>query len=300
MPKRISALQSVPDADHAVRPRLSYRLREWLTVAQYLQATRSRGSWDSWPEGDGHPVMVLPGLMGGPASTEFLRRWLSDRGYTAYDWGFGINRGLQLGLEDHLRDRLHQIAERHNSTVSLIGWSAGGMYAREMAREEPGLIRSVITLGSPLRGNVRATHAYRLFVRLSNKTLAAERLTPEKLADRELPIDVPMTCIFSRFDGIVAWECCTTLPSDMAENIEVQSTHLGYGHDQDTLHVIADRLAQPEGQWVRWADRHRRSQALPAEGESGTTVAAATQNTDKKSRRSTAGALHVQLAQRSA
>lgn len=280
MPRRISALQSFPDADLAVRPRLTYRLREWLTVAQYLQATRARASWEGIPEGDGHPVMVLPGLMGGPASTEFLRRWLSDRGYAAYDWGFGINRGLQVGLEDHLHERLETISARHGSNVSLIGWSAGGIYAREMAREDPELVRSVITLGSPLRGNVRATHAFRLFVTLSNRSLVTERMSPDGLAERELPIDVPITCIFSRFDGIVAWECCTTKPSEIAENIEVHSTHMGYGHDQDTLHVIADRLAQPDGQWVRWADRHRVARVQPLEASEGT--------------------LHVRLAQRSA
>jgi hypothetical protein len=109
--------------------------------------------------------------------------------------------------------------------VSIIGWSAGGIYAREIARVVPQHVRMVITLGSPFRGSHRASHAWRAYALLKT------------------------TCIFSKKDGVVASECCTSLPAPLTENVEVNSTHFGFRHNLETLGVIADRLAQPENRW---------------------------------------------------
>jgi hypothetical protein len=86
---------------------------------------------------------------------------------------------------------------------------------------------------------------------------------------REEPLTVPTTCVYSRVDGIVAWECCTSLPAPMTENVEVRSSHLGYGHNLETLYVIADRLAQPEGGW-RPLEEGPARRRLPEGGRGGT------------------------------
>ena len=78
---------------------------------------------------------------------------------------------------------------------------------------------------------------------------ATEAVSEQTLLHRTQPLSVPTTCIYSKTDGIVAWQCCTSVPAPETENVEVHSSHLGYGHNVETLSVIADRLAQPEDCW---------------------------------------------------
>lgn len=242
--------ESAPDADSALKPGLRLRLRECLTMLEYTATWLSGDLVDHWPRGDGHPVVVLPGFLAGPLSTRALRDVLVRLGYRTYDWGLGRNLGHRPLMVQDLAARVQEIQRRSDGQkVSLIGWSAGGIYAREVAREVPDRIRSVISLGSPFRGNPRATHAAALWDVFNRHPEAAEIMTEEARAGRAAPLPVPTTCIYSKHDGVVAWECCTSLPAPRTENVEVRSTHFGYGHNLETLHVIADRLAQPENRW---------------------------------------------------
>ena len=202
------------------------------------------------PRGDGHPVLVLPGFLAGAASTQFLRQLLRRLGYRAYDWRLGTNLGVRAEMIKQLPARLDDIRGRNDGRkVSVIGWSAGGIFARELARAQPDDVRMVITLGSPIRGNHQATHAWRMWRLLNRKSQARQVVSEAARIAREAPLQVPTTCIYSKSDGIVAWQCCLSLPAPETENVEVHSTHLGYGHNVETLRVISDRLAQPEGQW---------------------------------------------------
>jgi hypothetical protein len=239
----------VPDAASAMRPSRVLWRRERRMVLEFAVARMSGGLIDRWPRGDGHPVLVIPGFLAGPESTVYLRRFLRRLGYFAHDWRQGRNLGMRPGLDELLHARMQELHWRHGRAVSLIGWSAGGIYAREIAREMPDATRMVITLGSPFRGNHKATRAWRLYHRLNRHDLTTELMTDAAKVAREEPLRVPTTCVYSRSDGIVAWECCTSLPAPTTENVEVHSTHLGYGHNLETLYVIADRLAQPEGTW---------------------------------------------------
>jgi pimeloyl-ACP methyl ester carboxylesterase len=240
----------LPDADAAAPP--SYRLlaREWRTVAEYGAARRSISQMSRWPRGDGHPVVVLPGFLAGAPSTQFLRQALRRLGYRSYDWRLGYNFGVRAGMTEQLPARLADIRARNDGRkVSLIGWSAGGIFARELARAHFDDVRMVITLGSPIRGNLQATHAWRMWQFLSPKPLSRRVVSEAARIAREEPLPVPTTCIYSRTDGIVAWQCCLSRPAAETENVEVHGSHLGYGHNRETLQVIAERLAQPEGQW---------------------------------------------------
>lgn len=238
----------VPDADHARPPRLHLWARESLTGLELLNAHASRRRLEQMPSGDGHPVLVLPGFLAGATSTSFLRNFLRSKGYWAYDWGQGRNLGVREGLRGRLNARLEEIYSRHGEKMSIIGWSAGGIYAREIARNRPDRIRSVITMGTPMRGNPKATSAW-LAYSLLNRGRHAVDLSPGVLASRAEPLTVPTTCIYSKNDGIVAWELCTSLPAPTTENVEVSCTHLGFGHDVKTLGIVADRLAQPADSW---------------------------------------------------
>ncbi|HEU5455069.1 MAG TPA: hypothetical protein VFU85_05230, partial [Nocardioides sp.] len=96
------------------------------------------------------------------------------------------------------------------------------------------------------------TRAWTMY-RIMNRRHLARMFTDEALAQRASPLSVPTTCVYSRTDGIVAWECCMSEPAPQTENVEVHATHFGYGHEYETLRVIADRLAQPEGRWMPYA-----------------------------------------------
>lgn len=243
---------TLPDADHAHAPRPHLWVREGLTGLELAQSAASRRYLAGLPSGDGHPVLVLPGFLAGASSTHFLRGFLRSKGYRVFDWGQGRNMGVRQGLRGRLTARLDHITDRTGEPISIIGWSAGGIYAREIAREDPDRVRSVITMGTPMRGNLRATAAWPAYT-LLNRGHNAVDLTPEVLGTRAEPLSVPTTCIYSRFDGIVAWELCTSLPAPTTENVEVRSTHLGFGHHRKTLGVVADRLAQPAGEWRPYA-----------------------------------------------
>ena len=197
------------------------------------------------PRGDGHPVLVLPGLGASDGSTRPLRSYLKAQGYQAHGWKLGPNHGPRPGAEAKMEARLAELAERHQRKVSLIGWSLGGIFARELARRAPEQVRSVITLGSPFAGAPKASNAWRFYERVSGRAV-------DDWAQRErmrLPPPVPSTAIFSRSDGIVAWQGCLEQEGPMSENIEVEGSHCGLGHNPAVLYAIADRLAHAEGAW---------------------------------------------------
>lgn len=238
------------DPHHAVPPSPVLLWSEWRSVAE-LAACGVAAPWlATLPKGDGHPVLVLPGLATSDLSTTPLRRFLKSRDYSVYGWKMGRNSGYREGVEQHIRKRLREIYKTHGRRVSLIGWSLGGIYARQLAKMAPEEVRMVITLGSPFRGNPRASHAWRLYESMAGHSVDEVRL---QQSDIETPPPVPFTSIYSRSDGIVAWECCVEEEGDRIENIEVEASHCGIAHHPTSLGVIADRLAQPSDTWTPYA-----------------------------------------------
>jgi pimeloyl-ACP methyl ester carboxylesterase len=197
------------------------------------------------PRGDGHPVLVLPGLAASDVSTRPLRSYLGAQDYAAHGWKLGPNHGPRPGVETSIDARLAELAQRYQRKVSLIGWSLGGVFAREAARRAPTLVRQVITLGSPFANEPKASNAWRLYEALSERKV-------DDWPDRETmrqPPPVPSTAIYSRTDGIVAWQGCLELDCATTQNIEVEGSHSGLGHNPAVLYAIADRLALSEGEW---------------------------------------------------
>lgn len=200
------------------------------------------------PRGDGHPVLVLPGLGAGDWSTIVLRRTLHHLGYAVHGWDLGRNRGPTADVIEQVPQRVASLADRFERRVSLVGWSLGGIYAYAAARTHPGLVRQVITLGSPVRMTHPAQTRAMAYYRWNAHRHVPERLLPPSEWDQP-PLKMPATSILSRCDGIVAYRASMLPPGANRANIAVMSSHFGLGQHPAVLWAVADRLAQPEDDW---------------------------------------------------
>ena len=200
------------------------------------------------PHGDNHPVLVLPGFLASSYSTRPLRKFIQELGYRAHRWKLGQNMGYSQNLHDGMRKRVRELVNRYDSKISLIGWSLGGIYARELAREMPDIVRQVISMGSPFRGDPESSNVHRIFQLFADTRY--EDIPRTFLDNMSVAPPVPTTALYTRGDGVVAWQSTVELSNrDDVENIHVGGAHLGLGFNPRALIAIADRLAQPEGQW---------------------------------------------------
>ncbi|HEY8358221.1 MAG TPA: alpha/beta hydrolase [Ramlibacter sp.] len=203
--------------------------------------------------GDGHPVVIYPGLGAGAMNTSQLRGYLRACNFAVNDWGMGVNRGPDGPMQPWvglLAQRVRELHAQSGRKVSLLGWSLGGIYAREVAKLCPGSVRQVITLATPFRSMGFGNHAGTIFRMLGGDT---SQLTPELQAHLSRRPPVPVTSIYSRSDGMVSWSGCLETPAADTENVEVDASHLGMPTHAEVLRVVADRLAQPEGKWRAYA-----------------------------------------------
>ena len=196
--------------------------------------------------------MVFPGLTAIDVSTVPLRCYLQSLNHSPWGWQQGFNRGARVGVLDEARDHLARTYGTTGRKVSLIGWSLGGVCARELAKQLPSMVRSVITLGTPFAGSHRSTHAWRIYELTSGQSIERE----SEHYDLPTAPPVPTTSIYSRSDGIVAWQGSVQAPSAAnphTENIEVLASHTGLGLNSSVWWAVADRLAQAEGDWKPFA-----------------------------------------------
>ena len=226
----------------------------WLLALEFRAIWEFGALLPAWPvlarapRGDQHSVVVFPGLSASDGSTMPLRRYLDSLGYQTNGWEQGFNFGPRAGVLDAARAQVTRAFKQSGRKVSLIGWSLGGVYARELAKELPQLVRSVITMGTPFAGSHRSTNAWRIYELASGRKLARET------ENYDLPAapPVPTTSIYSRSDGIVAWQGSVQRPAahnSQTENVEVIASHVGLGLNPSAWWAVANRLAQTEGNW---------------------------------------------------
>jgi pimeloyl-ACP methyl ester carboxylesterase len=234
-------------ASHTARPGAGLLLTEPIRGLADMAALTLAAPWlAAAPRGDGHGVLVWPGLLASDTSTAMLRQFLRLLGYEVRGWDLGRNHGPTDAVLAGLPRVLMAHSERTGRPVSLVGWSLGGIYAREMARDHPGLVRQVVTLGSPFtQTNPRQSYAEYPYQRLSRLHAPAARRARNQIAR---PIGTPSTSVYSRWDGIVSWHTCIEPETALHQNVEVRCSHLGFGVDPATLWLVADRLAAQPGQ----------------------------------------------------
>jgi pimeloyl-ACP methyl ester carboxylesterase len=242
-------------------PRTIYAVMEFGRAVQELATLLPANRWLSkLPGGDGQPVMTLPGFGGADGSTAMLRRYISRWGYEAHPWQLGRNLDPSAAKEmsavlDFMSEvvtvvgkQLYKIKKRSGKRVSLVGWSLGGLYSRQLASAYPDLVRQVITLGTPF-GDPRSTIIWPIMRRLNDTPEPAEEDMQRWVSMAKAPIEVPLSIIWSKTDGFVHPSIACETEGPTTENIHVCSSHAGFGINPMAFYVVADRLAQSEHAW---------------------------------------------------
>lgn len=201
--------------------------------------------------GDGHPVIFLPGFLASDKSTVPLRQFVYKLGYQVYGWGPGRNLADVSNL-DLLIEKIEHLYAKHDQKVSIVGWSLGGVFARQIAKARPHLVRQVITLGSPFKGITKPNNAHWVH-NIITKGKGTDDISPDLLADIPMPAPVPTTAIYSKEDGIVPWQLCMEqIETAIHQNIQVRGSHLGMGVNPSILWIIADRLQYDDENWTHF------------------------------------------------
>jgi pimeloyl-ACP methyl ester carboxylesterase len=186
--------------------------------------------------------MLLPGFATSESSMRPLGRYLAYLGYDVYDWGLGRNRGHVNRYTQQTGERSREIHDELGGVpLTLIGWSLGGVIARETARLFPAYVREVITLGTPVIGGPKYTSAAAHFAKRNNIDL--DEFEKEVHARNSAGIRQPVTSIYSKRDGIVGWRASVDVYNVHARNIEVSSSHFGIGANGRVWCLIAELLA---------------------------------------------------------
>jgi pimeloyl-ACP methyl ester carboxylesterase len=237
---------TTPKFDGISRNRL--RILTWAeipsTIYAILRLPFGVGRLYAARRGDGTPILVIPGFAMSDHSTAILRAYLTWLGYNVSGWGFGQNLGAKtIGIyNERLMARLAELHDRVSRPVTLIGWSMGGIMARMIARAAPEKVRQIISLGAPFTGDPFANTVWQTYERMSGHSLA-HPVARAKIAESKLPPPVPNLSLFSKSDGIVAWQSCIEPERSHTDNIEVQSAHCAFGFCPVILRTIADNLA---------------------------------------------------------
>ena len=233
-------------------PAESLNLTEPLRAMTELAMLPLAESWlNSMQGGDGHPVIIIPGFTVGDRSTIVMRKFLSSLGYLPSGWKQGVNFGVRPELFDGVSDLLSQLHNEYGCRISLVGQSLGGIYARELAKQNPDAVRQVITMGSPFNDpDGEASNISDLYKMFNPEHTTKSDQFQQQKWEIGKPPPVPTTAIYSKLDGICHWRACVQHGGhDQVENIEVNSSHTGMSVNAQTLFVVADRLSQRRKHW---------------------------------------------------
>jgi pimeloyl-ACP methyl ester carboxylesterase len=239
-------MHSMPDAYIAPSKAL-LAVEAPRSALEFLAGWLSRGRIaDELPKGDGGPVVIFPGLAFGDFYTSLLRDFLNDIGYASYGWGRGINTGPADGdldaLLGELLEDVTRIHREHKRPVRLVGWSLGGIYARELAKMAPKLVHQVVTLGTPFSGTSDATNCAKLFELLSRSKVNHDPLIAQRVAE---PPPVRTISVYSKTDGVVAWQASQNPKRRNLENVELSEvSHLGMVTNPAVLRTLATKFSE--------------------------------------------------------
>ena len=223
-------------------PALKYLLAESRFLPELGCFWFSEQQLKSLPQGE-QTLLVIPGFGASDFHTRPLRRALKRLKHQVYGWELGLNTGMNSRVRKRLINLIQALHKEHGKKVHLIGWSLGGVFVRELARDLPEHVEGVFTLGSPFNITPEANNMLPLF-KLMNRGKPV-KLDIEAFLRRAEPPPVQCTAIYSKSDGIVAWQTACESPADNTENVEVRGSHFGMICNPQVVKAIAERLASP-------------------------------------------------------
>jgi pimeloyl-ACP methyl ester carboxylesterase len=229
---RRAALARMPSPEGIAGPPLRLLLGELRAVVP-----KGLGSLAPVPAARPRPVMLLPGFGAHPVRMRRLLRGLGAAGHRAHEWGLGFNLGPTPENFAFLLGRLTALAKSEGEPVVLIGWSLGGLFARELAKQRPETVAGVITLGSPFSGDRRANNAWRAYQFVTGHRVDE----PPVPGDFAIKPPVPTIALWSPRDGIVAPRSACGWPGERDRAVALRCNHLGFANDPA---VIAEVLRQ--------------------------------------------------------
>ena len=202
------------------------------------------------PKGDGHAIMVIPGLGVNDLTTKLMRLFFERCGYKVFGWEQGINSRYDEDVILELDRRLSDLFSRYGK-ISIIGQCFGGLYALKLAHAYPDMVRSVITLGTSMSDPLNADRLRWLYKLLNGQDQLNELDDNISELSSDFPgaLPIPTTSIYSKTDGVIDWKRTVCDEIGQSESIAIVTSHFGMGQNPLVLWVVADRLAQPEDDW---------------------------------------------------
>lgn len=222
-------------------PSFGLLLKESRVLAEMSRYYMSKGQLNDCAEGQGQPLMLIPGFGGSDKHMKPLKLALKSLGFAPHGWGQGYNWGMRPQVRDGLAQRLQLLQERYSQKVALVGWSLGGVFAREIARHQPEYVSMVFTMGSPINGHPNANNVARIFNLVNPRNKADGDM--DAFQRRRIPPPVPCVAMHSKTDGIVAWQCAREVAAPNTENVEVKGSHFGLPCNPQVVKLIAERLS---------------------------------------------------------
>ena len=216
-------------------PSLRLRLREaaWLVP----RVGRAFGSTKAIGPADGPPALVIPGFAATDRTTVALRQALADAGWRVHGWEMGINLGARAETVDRLKQRLDEISPE--VSVLVVGWSLGGLFARELARAYPKRVKAVVTLGSPFSGDPKQNNVWRLY-----ELIAGHKVDNPPLPRITEKPPVPQLALWSRKDGLIAPRSARGLESERDRAVELDCTHMGFGVSKKAAREVVREIGK--------------------------------------------------------